>query len=71
VVEDSARLADDITKLEFDSLEIGIDTLAAFVLKRVQQKITWCNIYFPISYLRFQIFTGPRRVRKWALEVRL
>jgi hypothetical protein len=43
VVEDAARLADDIAKLEFDSLEIGIDPLAAFFLKCVQQQITWCN----------------------------
>jgi hypothetical protein len=43
VVEDAARLAHDVTKLDFDPLKVGINPRAAFALECGQQPIPASN----------------------------
>jgi hypothetical protein len=74
VVEDSARLADDITKLEFDSLEIGIDTF--YDTQNAPTLGTCCSL-FPnlvqacLSSLRLSARLCRRKARKKPLAARV
>jgi len=44
VIEDAARLADNVAKHKIDSLKMRIDPCAAFAVKRVQQPVLGTTI---------------------------
>jgi len=72
VVEDAARLADDIAKLEFDSLEIGIDPLAASFSNASSNRLRGAILSCLLAIYNSKYLTMPGRCeRQMALEVRL